>query len=256
MILPALAALLTLAIVATGSLATTAASLPGGTLSQTMLHRQAGEFAGSALIGLFAWIAFSRVDLRKLAGALVLGTIAQGVLGVVANAPMLHSLLAQVLLAGSVALVAAASKSYTDPPQMVKDYGWPSLSSLSVLLPLLIGIQVALGAAFRHRMLGLMPHVIGAMLVSIFILIVGSFVLQQCKDHKVLSGAGRLMVVTTFVQVFLGLAIFTIRSMPEQNAGAILGGAMLHVITGGVLLGVSVILGMHIRHNVLPKGES
>jgi heme A synthase len=253
MIFPILAAVLTVAIMATGSLATTASSLPGDPLSNALLHRQAGEIAGAALIALFAWIAFSQSNLRKLSGALCLGTIAQGVLGVVANAPMLHSLLAQVLLAGSVALVAAASKSYTDPPQMVKDYGWPSLRSLSVLLPLLIGIQVALGAAFRHRMLGLMPHVIGAMLVSIFILVVGSFVLQLCKDHKVLSGSGRLMMVTTFVQVFLGLAIFAIRSMPEQDAGAILTGASLHVITGGVLLGVSVILGMHIRRNVLPK---
>src|SRR5262245_38560345 len=100
MILPILAALLTVAIMATGSLATTASSLPGGALSQGELHRQAGEFAGAALIALFAWIAISQLRLRKLAGALCVGTIVQGVLGVAVNAPMLHSLLAQMLLAG------------------------------------------------------------------------------------------------------------------------------------------------------------
>jgi hypothetical protein len=94
------------------------------------------------------------------------------------------------------------------------------------------------------------------MLVSMFILIVGSFVLQQCKDHKTLSGAGRMMMVVTFVQVFLGLAVFTVRSMPKQSTVAILTIATAHVVTGAALLAASVVLGMHIRRNVVPKGYS
>ncbi len=68
-----------------------------------------------------------------------------------------------------------------------------------------------------------MPHVIGAMLVTMIILVAGSFVLQQCKEHKTLAGLGRATMVATFVQVFLGLAVFTVRSMPQQSGDVILG---------------------------------
>jgi hypothetical protein len=253
-----LAALLTFTVLVTGGLATTASSLtvPEGVLFYSMLHRQAGEFAGAAVIGLFAWISFAQPRLRKLAGALCLGVVAEGLLGLMPlenSVALLHSCLAQLLFAGAIALVVKASPGWSREPQFIPDYGWPSLRSLSISLPLLVGIQVALGAAFRHRLLGLMPHVIGAMLVSMFILIVGSFVLQQCKDHKALSGAGRLLMVATFVQVFLGLAVFTVRSMPSQQTAAILAIASAHVVTGAALLGASVVMGMHIRKNVVPK---
>jgi hypothetical protein len=260
MILPILVALLTLVVVATGALATTASSLadPEGVLFYAVLHRQAGEFGGAAILAILVWISFSQPKLRSMAAALCVGAMAQGVLGAMpleSGVGVLHSLLAQVLLAGTLALVVAVSPGYTQAPQLIADYGWPSLRSLSIFLPLLISIQVALGAAFRHRLLGLMPHVIGAVLTTMFVLIVGSFVLQQCKDHRILAGFGRVMMVMTFVQVFLGLAIFTVRSMPPpQEPSAILAIATAHVLTGGLLLAASAVLGMHIRRNVTPKG--
>ncbi len=253
-----LAALLTFLVLITGGLATTATSLPvpEGVLTYALLHRQAGEFIGAALVALFAWISFARPQLRKLSGGLCLGVIAQGVLGAMplgSASALLHSCLAQFLFAGAAALAVAASPGWSREPHLIPDYGWPSLRSLSISLPVLVALQIALGAAFRHRMLGLMPHVIGAMLISMFILIVGSFVLQQCKEHKALSGSGRVMMATTFLQIFLGLAVFTVRSMPKQEASAILAIATAHVVTGAALLAACVVLGMHIRRNVVPK---
>lgn len=251
------AALLAFLILATGGVATTAGSLPDAdaTLRYALLHRQAGEYLGAAMAACLAWAAFANPRLRALSGALCAGVVAQGLLGALpltsANA-MLHSCLAQLLASGSVALVVASSAGYAHPAGSVQDYGWPSLRSLSITLPLLIGLQVALGAAFRHGVLGLMPHVIGAMLISIFILVVGSFVLQQCKQHAALSLAGRTLMVTTFVQVFLGLAVFTVRSMPPEPT-VILVTATAHLVTGAALLAASIVLGMQIRRNVTPK---
>jgi hypothetical protein len=171
---------------------------------------------------------------------------------------MLHACNAALLVAGSVALVVGTSKSWSAPPTIVQDYGWPSLRSLSYLLPIFVAIQVALGAGFRQGTVGLMPHVIGAMLVSLFILIVGSFVMQQCKNHPTLEPAGKTLMVFTFVQVFLGIAVFTVRSIPTQDIGPTLALATAHVATGALLLAASVVLGMYIRRNVVPKptGES
>jgi hypothetical protein len=170
-----------------------------------------------------------------------------------ASAAVLHACLAQAIFAGTIALIVLSSAGWAAPPQMIQDYGWPSLRSSAVTLPVLVAIQIFLGAAFRHRILGLMPHVIGAMLVAMIILIAGSFVLQQCKDHKTLAGLARATMVVTFVQVFLGLAVFTVRSMPQQSPEAILGIASSHVVTGAALLADCVVLGMQVRRNVIPK---
>jgi hypothetical protein len=254
------AALLCFAVLVTGGLATTASSMtvPEGAFSFALLHRQAGEFLGAALIAVLAWIAFAQPRSRALAGSLCLAAVAQGALGAIplgAVAATVHACLAQVLFAGTMALVVVALPGWSSEPQMMQDYGWPSLRSTAVMLPLFVAIQVALGAAFRHRMLGLMPHVIGAMLVSMIILIAGSFVLQQCKEHRILPGWGRATMVVTFVQVFLGLAVFTVRSMPQQSPAVVLGIASAHVVTGAALLAVCVVLGMHIRRNVIPKAS-
>lgn len=241
--------LLALALVGTGAFATTAPEY-------AVMHRRTGEALGTVLILVLAWIAYARPQVRKLAALSAIATALQSAMGVQGAAPLAHSILAQALSAAVVTLAVALSPGYTRPPQVIQDYGWPSLRSLSVILPVLIAIQIGLGAAFRHRLLGLMPHVIGAMLVSIFILVVGSFVLQQCKNHKTLSLAGRTMMVVTFVQVFLGLAVFTVRSMPQPSPTVILAFVTAHVVTGAALLGASVTLGMHIRRNVVPKAHS
>ncbi|MEI9812523.1 MAG: hypothetical protein WDO18_07515 [Acidobacteriota bacterium] len=173
--------------------------------------------------------------------------------GVVGWGGLVHATLAQVLLAGAAALVVRILPSWLAAPQTIQDYGWPSLRSLAVALPVLVGIQVALGAGFRQRLLGLMPHILGAMLVSLFILIVAAFVLQQAKDHKVLTLWARVMMVTTVIQVFLGIGVFTVRSIPQMDSGSVILMAAAHVTNGALLMAASAILGMQIRRNVTPK---
>ncbi|MEP6960633.1 MAG: hypothetical protein ABI995_01040 [Acidobacteriota bacterium] len=260
------AALLVLLILISGAIAATASSLtipvPDSFVMNVMLHRTAGEYGGAVAIALFAWlgIAIQHPKGKALAWILCLGVAVQGLLGALPAAGyaggtlgLLHAFLAQVLLAGSAALVVRASASWSGDPQIIQDYGWPSLRSLSFILPLFVAMQVGLGAAFRQRILGLMPHIIGAMLVSLFILMVGAFVLQQCKDHPTLQPAGKTLMVATFVQVFLGISAFTVRSLPTQETTAILIIATAHVATGAFLLSASVVLGMQIRRNVVPK---
>lgn len=255
----AVAATLLFGVLVSGGLMTTASSLlaQDNLLQYAILHRRAGEIAGSLALAAFVWIAVKSPPLRKIAGALAAAVIVQGLLGVLplesSFAGVVHSVLAHVMVAGSIGLAVATSRSWARPPQLIADYGWPSLRSLSVLLPVLIAIQIALGAGFRHRMLGLMPHIVGAMLISMFILMVGSFALQQCKTHAALSFSARTLMGVTFAQVFLGIAVFTVRSLPQQNVPAILWSASAHVATGALLLGASVVLGMHIRRNVTPK---
>jgi len=134
---------------------------------------------------------------------------------------LLHAVLAQVLLAGTVAVAILTAPSWKRPPEHVGDYGWPSLRSLAVLLPVLVLTQVVLGAGFRQRISGLMPHIIGAMLVALLILIVCAFTLQQCPTHTILRAAAKTLMVATFAQIFLGIAAYTVRAIgPNADANA------------------------------------
>jgi heme A synthase len=251
--------LLLLLLLLSGALATTASTLgiPESVVFHLTLHRRMGEGAGALAIALLAWVAMKRPAVRKAAWGLCAGVAAQGMLGALPLASplagMAHAVLAQVLFAGGAMLAAVLPDSGMRPAQTVRDYGWPSLRSLAFLLPALVLLQIALGAAFRQRWLGLLPHVVGAILVSMFILIVGAFVMQQCKDHKVLAGAGRALMVVTFTQVFLGIAVYTVRALPKQEPGPVLTMAAAHVVTGAALLAVAAVLGLHIRRNVIPK---
>jgi hypothetical protein len=63
-------------------------------------------------------------------------------------------------------------------------------------------------------------------------------------------------MVLTVIQIFLGIAIFTVRSLPNQDESTILIAAAAHVTTGALLFSASAVLGMQIRRNVRPKPRS
>jgi len=246
-----------------GALITGAYDLTEASLSTTgslaaELHPRAGEILGAVAIALLIWIVIKAPHLRKLAAVIVVGILVEGMLGHLPNGAsgwvgLAHALLGQSLLAGAIALVTASTSAWTAAPQFVQDYGWPSLRSLAITLPVFIAIQVFLGAAFRQKLMGLMPHIVGAMLITLLSIMVGSFVLQQCKNHAILSATARTMMVVTFVQVFLGIAVYTVRILPRPEPGATLLIATAHVTTGGLLLAAAVVMGMQIRRNVTPK---
>lgn len=251
-------ALLMLGTLVTGAYGLTEATLSSSGLIVGAAHTHTATLFGAIAAGLLAWVAIKSPRLRRLAAGLLAGIVVTALLGSMPNGAvgwtgLLHGLLGQALLAGSIGLALVSTTSWTREPQTVPDYGWPSLRSLAFTLPALVALQVALGAAFRHRMLGLMPHIIGAMLVSLFIIMVGSFVLQQCKDHKILTDTARAMMAVTFTQVFLGIAVYTVRAVPKIDSSAILWIATSHVAFGALVLSASVVMGMQIRRNVTPK---
>src|SRR5207253_8520083 len=62
-------------------------------------------------------------------------------------------------------------------------YGWPSLRFLSSATAFLVAVQVGYGAGFRHSAVGVIPHLLGALVVALFIMIVGAFATNQFPKH-------------------------------------------------------------------------
>src|SRR5690348_16815585 len=103
--------LLTAALI-TGALATTSASIPppNSAVDLAIQHRLWARGASALAIALLAWISVKYPRLRRLAPALLLGIVIQSALGEIPNGVngwggLVHATLAQVLLAGAVALV-------------------------------------------------------------------------------------------------------------------------------------------------------
>jgi cytochrome c oxidase assembly protein subunit 15 len=222
-------------------------------------HRMVATTVGMLTIGMLIWLWRSdqRRWMRNLGLAALGAVILQGVLGGLTVLLLLpppvsiaHACLAQLFFSTTVALAIFTSRSWLAGPEPVQDYGWPSLRSLSIVTPAAALIQIALGAAFRHRALGVMPHLVGAMIVSLVILITGVFVLNQFPEHKTLRSAAKVMLGILFAQVFLGMLAFWVRLDDSFSQVSMVISTVAHVAGGGLTLASSIALSILIRRNV------
>jgi heme A synthase len=274
-------ALCVLAVVALGSLATTegvslsARNLPLalGKLIPTepladgvllvMIHRTAALVGLVLTAGLTIWVFRIGADraLRRLALAAFLLLITEAVLGgvtVISGARewvgLVHACVAQIcfLSVGVIAFL-TGPRSWMEGPT-VYDYGWPSLRIIAFWTPLLVFFQIMLGALYRHHILGLVPHVVSAMIVTGIVLMFGLFTLTQVPKHEVVRTLATAVLLAMFVQLMLGF--ITYMSGAGDQATAPRWTALVtagHVAGGGVLFGFCSILAIQVRRCVLPK---
>ena len=121
----------------------------------------------------------------KLGWVLLATLLAEGGLGSFQKTPgleILHAVLGQILLGLTVAAAVCTGSAWNTEPDLVEDHGWPSLGSLGKITPVFVLVQIALGAAFRHKAMGIMPHLLGAMVIVMLILCICIFVMQQFPD--------------------------------------------------------------------------
>jgi hypothetical protein len=194
----------------------------------------------------------------RLGWVLLATLLAEGALGSFQSNPglaVLHACLGQILLALTVAAAVVTSAAWTKEPDVVEDHGWPSLGSLGRITPVFVFGQIALGAAFRHKALGVMPHLVGAMVIVMLILCICIFVMQQFPAHKTLRPGANFLMAIAFTQIFLGIAAFTVRTMSTISAPVVIAVTSAHASVGALTLAAAVILHMQIHRNVRPHRE-
>lgn len=244
----------------TGDAAATPPSPPG---LAGLVHPWIGALV--AILTLLLAIGIQRRDapgkLRGLAWALVVLVVAQGGLGSAGGASALspwlgtlHACLAQLFFAGAVAAMVCTSSGWQRGPDLVEDYGWPSLRSLSVSTPIVLLFQVYLGAGLRHKALGALSHIGFAMVAALWVLLECVFLIQQFPQHRVLRPWANGLLAITFTQVFLGIGAFTLRTMDVTGPSLAITTAA-HVATGAITLATAIALSIQIRRNVMPKGS-
>jgi heme a synthase len=226
-------------------------------------HRMVATLVGFMTIILAVWLALveTRSWMKKLGFAALGAVIVQGLLGGLTVKLMLppavsisHACLAQLFFSTTVAIALFTSKNWLQGSEIVEDHGWPSLRSLAILTPAMLLTQIALGAAFRHRAIGVLPHVLFSMVVTLAVLFTATFVLHQFPTHRALSTAAKALLGVTFLQVMLGVAAYYTRLQAAQEPLAMVLTTVAHVATGGLTMAASVILSIQILRNVRVHG--
>ena len=218
-------------------------------------HRAIGVVVALLVLGLGVWLALTKTHewLRRLGRAAVAVTIADGGLGLLAGpasaptspmASMAHAFLAPILLSLAAAIAVATSRSWQCEPIFLQDQGWPPLRGVARNTLALVVIQVGLGAAFRYGSIGVMVHILGALIVVVFILTLVVLVTLM-PEHPTMRPAAITLGVVTFVQIFLGLTVVSMGSA-KANAGVAAAVASAHVATGAVTLATTLIVALEI----------
>jgi heme A synthase len=163
---------------------------------------------------------------------------------------ILHALLAQVFFGTIVAGAVMTSASWRRGPDPIEDSWRPSLRSLAVAIPAVILLQATLGASYRYRALGVIWHILNAMIVLLLVLIVTVFLIRQFPQHPTLRPAALALAVIASIQVMLGFTTFMMLILFPETSLAVVIARVLHVTTGALTFGAGLALAILIRYNI------
>jgi heme A synthase len=136
-----------------------------------------------------------------------------------------------------------------------RDSGWPSLRAMAWFAPAATLAQIALGAAYRYGLAGVIPHVTWAFAAAILLLMFGSFVLTQSGAPQPLKHAATALVSITGVQVVLGVMALLYR-VAKLGGGWMEWASRGHMGAGALVLGLTVILAAFVLRCAEPASQT
>ena len=210
-------------------------------------HLVVGATVGALTI-ILAMLLRNRFGWTLLAAVLVQATLGSRDAALAA----FHAFLAQMFFAATVAVALVTSNQWKRDPEFAEDMAKPSLRTLSAIAVGVVVVQVALGAAVRHKMMGAGVHIIGALVVALAIVVLGVLVMNQCPSHRTLRPTAIALMVIAATQVFLGFGAFIVRMMADENTLPVVIATMAHVTTGALTLASTLVLTLEIRRNLRP----
>ena len=226
-----------------------AAHVNESALALLSIHRVAAEAAGVLVLVLAAWITFGRkrgrvTQLAWLAVVLATAVALTGSAGAPLSSAIgtLHAFLGPALFSLLVATATLLWPSWDKPCAQIEDKGWPSLKGLARATVVLLVIQVALGASFRHDVAGILWHMLGAFLAVLIGL--GLVVcITQAPGCDAVRPAVITFAVLLGVQITLGIVLISI-TQAAQHPGLALYSTAAHVVTGTATLAASIVSAM------------
>jgi len=240
-------------------------------------HRMIASFVGMLSIVLAVWL--WRVEspapvgpgtnkkqwLRWLGVAALGAIVAQGLLGGLTVLFFLpppvssaHATLAQIFFA-TVASIALFTSAWweREPVAWLRDSRSPSIHALSIATVCAVFVQLILGAAFRHKAFGIIPHLAGAVVVTGLIFWLAGALKRRFPGVPELRFAARGLHILIGLQLLLGAAAWWSRlyaaSFP-QPIPVMIALTVTHVVTGALVLVSAVLVALVCYRLVQPAG--
>jgi cytochrome c oxidase assembly protein subunit 15 len=226
--------------------------MEGGILYQHG-HRMIAAAVGLLTLILALWIHVTdtRYWMRKVGWSACALMIAQALWGGATVlfllpkwASIVHALLAHSFFSMVCAIRLMTSESFMRAVESEPDGAWPPLRTVGVVATSMMFIQLSLGAAVRHGLMGVLPHMGGAMLSMAVVVWYIVRILVQYGEHRPLRKLAIALLVLMFVQVLAGLVAYVGRA---ANAGApqplpfMVASTVVHVGLGAVTVAVCVL---------------
>lgn len=227
-------------------------------------HRMVATTVGfmTIVIAVWLWRSDPRAWMRWLGLAALAGVIVQGVLGGITVLFLLpkpvsisHACLAELFFSTTCAIALFTSPGWKRAPVIIEPQGWSSRPSSILWLPVAVLAQVALGAAFRHKALDLVYHVLGAAAVTGLVLHACITLLMHFPRHEALRRTAFSLIAITFAQVFLGVAAYMSRvatAGDPQPMPVMVLFTVAHVAMGALTMAFSVLLVIQVHRHACP----
>ena len=231
-------------------------------------HRFIAGVVGVTTLLLAAWTFFSdrRRWMRQLAAIAFAGVVAQAAIGGLrvrfpeykAMIAVPHALVAQSFLALVVAIAVFTSRSWWLPRNSEPDNSSLPLRKLVSFTVAAVLIQLVLGAGFRHQAFGILPHIVGAVVVTVLIASTASMVLRRHKQNNYLTHPAKLAVLVLLIQLGLGLGAYFARLASKadpQPLEPMISLTVTHLVVGALMLATMVVLALRCHQVLIPASE-
>jgi hypothetical protein len=204
------------------------------------------------VLGLCLWVKIGRGAVWVAFGGLVLS----GATGWIAPASpariVWHAIFSQLALALITAAGVVTSASWSQPAKAVSAGSWKVVRPAALATPPIVLLQIAMGALYRHQIFGVMPHMLGAMVVAILTMVVSMILIQHFSDQPQLKSAATLLIAVVLTQVCLGIAAFLMLLLGAGNIPAFVWLTTGHVCVGSLTLAASVVAAMQVQRYMTP----
>jgi cytochrome c oxidase assembly protein subunit 15 len=188
---------------------------------------------------LWGWIAFALVLVQAFLGR---ERVLFGHAAVIAT---VHATIAQIFFITVVSLTLFASPWWQRDFAPLDDPGSPRLPSLSLWTTVAILIQLILGAGFRHGAFGILPHLVGAVLVLFLAVWTSRTVRERFGQVIALRPWGIMLQAFLGTQILLGFAAYWAVVEARNVVQPVLLYVIIevaHVVVGALTLAASVLL--------------
>lgn len=240
-----------------------------GNIRYEYSHRFIAGCVGVATLILALWISLGdeRRWMKRLAWIVFAGVAAQAVLGGIRvhlgetgklfiSVP--HALVAQSFFGALVCVAVFTSKSWQRSlPLRFDSSKWP-LRRLTALSVAAVLAQLVLGAGFRHRVFGIIPHVIGAIIVAALIIWTVTLVVRRHSRDDYLRRPAMALFLLLFAQLALGACAYLARLASigdPQPLEPMITLTVAHVAVGAMTLATLIVLTLRCYRALRPIDE-